>query len=185
MRLTAHGIAADLPPGWEGAITTQREIPASDAERRLGAPRRRTGVAGEPGAALAPGESDPGAAVADVTAPPAVHLGNFPLPPERGDFGSGAVEIMLPSNAFLALVEYGPECVDTPLFERAELPRDLRPEWFDPRGLQRQLPGQAGYQTFFTYRDRAFCLYVVLGERARAATLVSDVNRVLDSIAIG
>lgn len=180
MRLTGHGIVADLPRGWEGAITTQREIPPSDVARRAGAPQRRTGPGGEPGEAV-----DAAVAMAGVSAPPAVHLGNFPLPADRGDFGSGAVEIMLPSDAFVALVEYGPECVDTPLFERAEFPRRLRPDWFDARGLQRQLPGQAGFQTFFTYRDRAFCLYVVLGERGRARALVDDVNRVLDAIAIG
>lgn len=179
MRLTAHGIAADLPRGWEGAITAQRAIPASDEERRTGAPRRRTGIAGEPGeieTATAP----------SVAAPPAVHLANFALPPERGDFGSGAVEEMLPSGAFVALVEYGPECVGTPLFERVEdLPRRLEPAVFDPSGLQRQLPGQLGHQRFFTYRDRAFCLYVVLGSRGRAPDLVRDVNRVLAAIEIG
>lgn len=149
MRLAAHGIAVDLPEGWEGAITT-----------------------------AAP--DDPGKAAADPL--PVLHLATTALPPERGDFGSGAVERLGPDDAFVALLEYGPECAGTALFARQGMPRRLRASWFNRRALQRTIDGQAGLQRFFTHGDRAFCLYVVLGRDHDLDPLLARVHAALDAI---
>jgi hypothetical protein len=114
---------------------------------------------------------------------PVLHAGNFPLPVERGDFGSGAVQRMAPDNVLVVLFEYAPAATQTPLFAQRGLPR-LHPESFSPRQLQRTLPGQSGQQAFFTWRGRAFCLYVVLGSHARRAALVPAVARLLTGLTV-
>ncbi|CAN5487118.1 hypothetical protein BH20ACT2_BH20ACT2_07140 [soil metagenome] len=151
LRLSAHGITADLPDGWDGRIT-----------RRLD-----------------PSPATKGAFPAEREYPLA-HLGNFALPEQRGDFGSGAVDLMDGGNVFISLFEHGPESVGTALFARQGMPRRLRPSLFSAARLQRTLRGQAGAQFFFTDQGRAFCLYVVLGAQRRAEALVPIVNRTLE-----
>jgi len=115
---------------------------------------------------------------------PVVHLANFALPPGRGDFGSGAVEVMGPGQAFIALLEYEAAEAGTPLFAARGVPRP-RVADFAPNALQRRLPGQLGVQRFFTENGRAFCLYVVLGSREHATGLVGEVCGVLEHLEVG
>lgn len=158
MQLRGHGIRAELPGGWEGAI------------------RREAAPAGS-------GDGELAAASAAQTAP-VVHLATFALPADRGDFGSGAVDLMSDEDAFVALLEYGPEEADTPLFAAQGLPRRLDPRVFSGRSLQRAMRRQAGWQHFFTEAGRAFCLYVVLGDGGDANRQVRRVEEVLAQIEI-
>jgi hypothetical protein len=112
-----------------------------------------------------------------------LHAGNFALPRYRGDFGSGAVELMKPHHAFLSLFEYEPEAADKALFANSGFPA-IRPEHFSPQALQRTLPGQSGVQYFFHVGPRAFCLYVVLGSHRMRRPLVSEVSRLLATVAV-
>lgn len=162
MRLHGAGVAADLPRGWEGRI-----------RRGPQAPSAATAAAERDGRAPAlPPEEDLATA----------HLGTFPLPADRGDFGSGAVERMMAGDAFIALLEYEAASAATALFARAGLPRRLTPQQFSPASLQRTLTGQAGTQVFCNEAGRAFCLYVVLGNVTRAARTIGEVNRVLATV---
>ena len=147
MNIAAHGIAVDLPPGWEGAIT--------------GASTK-----------------------ADVDATPVVHLSTTALGPNRGDFGSGAVEDLGPNDVFVALVEYGADCVGTPMFAARGIPRRLPAGSFNRRALQRTLDGQCGQQLFFTEAGRAFCLYIVLGRDRDLAPLLDRVHAALAAIEV-
>jgi hypothetical protein len=165
MQLSGHGITAELPSGWEGRIS--RRI--ADATQAV------------PGAIE--GLATAAVAVAEETFPVA-HLANFALPSDRGDFGSGAVNVMGPDNVLLCLLEYGPECVNTPLFAPTGLPRHLNPGGFGANQLQRAIKGQAGQQLFFTEANRAFCLFVVLGAQRKASTLVPLADDVLSSLQI-
>ena len=160
MKLSGYGITTDLPPGWEGRIT-----------------KRATPV-GARGRATATGT------VGEVPAP-VVHLANFALPEQRGDFGSGAVDLMGADDVLVVLFEYGPECVGTELFERKGLPRKLTPTMFSGSALQRTISGQAGCQIFFTESGRAFCLYAVLGRQSSAARVLPQANATLASTKIG
>jgi hypothetical protein len=119
----------------------------------------------------------------DESSNPVLHLGNFALPPGRGDFGTGAVEVMGPADAFISLLEYDAEELGAPLFAAAGRPR-LTPDDFAPNALQRRLPGQLGCQKFFTENGRPFCLYVVLGSRRHAAELIAEVERVLANLEV-
>ena len=95
--LAAHGIDVALPAGWDGRI----------AVRADGAPE--------------PVVSASGTHVATLRARPVAHFANFGLPAERGDFGSGAVELMGDQDVFVVLFEYEPAAAQTALF------RDRRP----------------------------------------------------------
>ena len=158
MQLRGHGIRAQLPGGWEGAI---RRAPADPA-----------------------GAGDGQLAAAGVDSPPVVHLATFALPADRGDFGSGAVDLMTDDDAFVALLEYGPEEAGTPLFAAEGLPRKLDPRVFSGRSLQRAMRRQAGWQHFFTDGGRAFCLYVVLGDGGDANRQARRVEEVLAQLEI-
>jgi hypothetical protein len=116
--------------------------------------------------------------------PTVLHLGSFPLPAQRGSFGSGAVELMRPTDIFVSLFEYGPESAGTPLFAAEGIPGQFLASEFDRNALQRALPGQSGLQRFFTQGRRAFCLYVVLGSHIDRADLIPRLNAVLDTVEI-
>lgn len=160
MHLAGHGLRIELPQRWEGIIGRRPADPGAMA-RLPGAPE--TAVAARPEEQLLP----------------VAHLGTFALPGDRGDFGSGAVDVMGPEDVFLAIVEYGPECAGTALF--APLPRlpRLQPGQFGAARLQRVQRGQAGAQVFCTVGGRPFSVYAVLGGAGRAGSLVPEVNRVL------
>lgn len=152
MRLSAFGITTDLPAGWEGRITKRVTPGQHEVARTRGTP----------------GE----------VPNPVVHLANFALPEQRGDFGSGAVELMGAGHLFITLFEYGPESVGQALFAARGIPT-LRASMFNPAALQRAVAGQAGCQRWFTAASRAFCAYVVLGRHTEAPALVPHANVVL------
>ncbi len=118
------------------------------------------------------------------TTHPVLHAANFALPPNRGDFGSGAVEVMGPQDVLVVLLEYHADASRTALFRHQGLPVPLTPERFSPVGLQRVIPGQSGAQNFFTVGGRAWCLYVVLGSHAGRAALVPQANLPLATLLI-
>lgn len=156
MKLSAYGITTELPAGWEGRITKRVTPSTTDAP------------SGHPGARGTAGEAPH----------PVVHLANFALPERRGDFGSGAVDIMSAGHLLVILFEYGPESVGQALFAHRGIPV-LRPSMFSPSILQRTVAGQAGCQRWFTEAARAFCAYVVVGRHGDAPALAAQANRVL------
>lgn len=165
-KLAGHGVAVLLPKQWEGRIY-QRAVPtvasAMAAQTRAAYPNP-TGWPGE-------------------RSHPIVHLANFALPASRGDYGTGAVERMGATHIFIALLEFGSDCLGTALYEPRGLPR-VSAGQFNPNGMQRRVAGQAGFQHFFTEHNRPFCLYVVLGSHRQAVPLTRQVNAVLDQIEV-
>jgi len=114
---------------------------------------------------------------------PVLHMANFPLPSERGDFGSGAVELMRSDDLLVVLFEYGPESVGSALFSAQGVPIVSAGD-FDPNAMQRPLPGQSGAQYFFSVGGRAFCLYVALGSHLFRHELAPMVNEILGLLRI-
>jgi hypothetical protein len=174
--LRAHGFEVDVPTGWDGRVAVREPGPAAAppaASRPAGVAIAVTATA----AAVAVSAADPGGSEF-----PVVHLANFPLPAEMGDYGGGATEGMGASHLLINLAEFGPESVGTALYRRVDAIPRLRPADFDPLRMQRVLPGQSGAQRFFTLGDRAFGLYVVLGSHRRRTSSVPLVNQVLAGI---
>lgn len=189
MKLQAHGIETDLPPGWEGRIalravpgqplpnptgTTSFSAPAEGPATSFSTPLGGgTDLRSDDQAPEAPPRSG------STNGNPLVHLANFALPEQRGDFGSGAVDLMGEDHVLVVLFEYGPECVNTALFKQQGMPKQLTPQMFSSSALQRTLPGQAGCQIFFTEANRAFCCYTVLGRQWAANRVLPQANATL------
>jgi hypothetical protein len=159
--VAAHGLRVALPARWEARLY-RRERPDQPAWRV-----RHPNAYGS----------------AEEVSHPVLHLANFALPAGRGDFGTGAVELMRPAHAFVAVVEFDPEEAGRPLFAARGLPRPELGE-FAPNALQRRLPGQLGYQRFCTEHGRPFSVYAVLGSRHHAARLVEEVRAVLAGVTV-
>ena len=152
-RLAAHGLRVDVPAGWEAELSTQPD----------------------------PSMLDPGLDASD-TSLVVVHAANFSLPAERGDYGSGAVEIMDRNGIFAALVEFDSASATSKLFVHQGFPTRLDPADFAPDQLHLSLPGQAGLQQFFHVGPRAFCLYAVIGSYSMRSLLVPELNRLLSGL---
>jgi len=154
--LKAYGLEVTPPAGWDAEIFTRARDP------RVLTP---FGV--------------------QEAVPPIVHLANFGLPPVRGDYGGGAVEIMESGAVFVAVLEHDPEEADTALFRGRDIPWPLTENDFSPDNLQRGVGGQSGCQRFFLHSGRPFCLYVVLGSHRLRAVLVPQVNEALAALNLG
>ena len=111
----------------------QLHPPRGVGRAHLGPARRRArGASGSHG----------GAASFVAQPQPVVHLANFGLPEERGDFGSGAVELMGDRDVLIVLFEYEPEAAATALFKIRGHPCDRSPtNAFDPTMLRRGIAG--------------------------------------------
>ena len=155
--LSGSGISVDLPAGWGGHIR-------AESVKRL----TPTGV-------------DPPVV---VRSPTVVHLGNFPLPADRGEFGSGAVEVMQTQDVFMVLFEYESSSAGIGLFAYMGSPGAVTAGDFDPNQLQRGIPGQSGLQLFFSEAGRAFCWYVVVASHLDRADAMPFINHVLRSLVI-
>ena len=161
MTLSAEGLSVRLPRGWDGRIRFVVDGPSAALPAvHLGDP---VPIGGTTNAVL--------------------HVGNFGLPAQRGDYGSGAVEKMGARNVFAALVEFDPEAAGTPLFASAGLPR-IRGANFGPNAMQRVMPRMCGSQSFCTVAGRAFCLYSVLGSYALQRPLAALLDPVIQTITI-
>jgi hypothetical protein len=169
-RLAGYGLAVHLPDRWEGRIYQRAvSVPA--------APAVAAGTVAGPAAAQSVAHWQ------DDRPHPVLHLANFALPGSRGDFGTGAVERMGPEHAFIAVLQFGVDCLGTALYAPVGLPR-VAPRDFNPNGLQRRVAGQAGFQHFCTVSGRPLCLYVVLGAHRRAAALCPEINDVIERIEV-
>lgn len=121
---------------------------------------------------------------ADGVEHPFLHASNFALPKERAPFGSGVVQEMGPDDVFVALIEYAPSSVATPLFAVHGIPGRLGRGDFSTSSVQRTIRGQSGVQRFFHVAGRAFCLYVVLGGQPAFRAGLTDANLLLRSLRI-
>ena len=159
--IDAHGLAVDVPPGWEGRIFRRSRAGETQTSEVAGAP----------------------APMGELTFAVA-HVATVALPIDAADYGSDVVETLGPNDVFIVVKEFDPNEAGQRLFSRAGMPRSLAAEDFDPAALQRALEGQAGRQVFFNEAGRAFCLYVVLGGYQRRNQVIAQVNRVLGAIRI-
>lgn len=159
--LADGGLSVELPSGWDGQIRLAGQVAPDES------PRAR--------AATATATSAP--------APRVLHAASFALPVERGDYGSGAVEVMGGSDVLVCLLEHEPEAAATELFQRRGVPR-LTTAMFSPHTMQRTIAGMAGAQHFFQVGGRPFCLYVVVGSWRTRGPLVRLADQVVGSIQV-
>lgn len=113
-----------------------------------------------------------------------LHAATLALPEQRGDFGSGVVDLLSPDDVFVSLFEYDEADAGRALFAAQGLPRP-RPSDFSTAVLQRTQLGHSGAQFFFTAAGRPFCLHVVLGSHSRRAAGAATVGTLLARTRIG
>ncbi len=160
MRTERFGLRADSPPGWQVAINR--------------GPREPNAMVPDMAGRMVPSE--------EVTHP-VLHACTRSMPTDRGDFGSGVVDILGPEDVFIALVEYGSEVADQGLFAAQGFPK-LAPSQFAPNRLQRPLPGRSAAQQFFSVGGRAFCLFTVLGSHSRRMATVPKAVQVVRGLRV-
>lgn len=115
---------------------------------------------------------------------PVVHAATVPIPADRGDYGSGLVELLGPNDVFVSFLEFGSDAAATPLFGALTAVPGLTPDAYRPRALQRTIRGQGGVQRFFSVSGRAFCLYSVIGSIANRVPLTGRANQLIGSFHI-
>lgn len=117
-----------------------------------------------------------------------LHVGNFPLALDDGEFGDLSTALMPDTSSFAALTEYRPGGGLEPgkgLFSARRIPRRLDPTGFASSGLAHPRRGQVGMQHFFTAARRPFCLYVVIaGSRQARHRQLAAVDHVLGTVRI-
>jgi len=113
---------------------------------------------------------------------PVMHASTTTLPAVRGDYGSGAVELLGPDDVFVAVLDFGPEAAGTALFSGLRGVPGLTPDAFQARQLQRTIRGQAGVQRFFNTKGRGYCLYSVIGSIANRIPLTARANQLIGSL---
>ncbi len=112
-----------------------------------------------------------------------LHAMTREIPTDRGDFGTGAVDVLGADDIFVSLVEMDPAESGSALYADQGVPT-VAPGDFSPDGTQRPLPGQSGGQWFFNVAGRPFCLFVVLGSHARRAAGAARVNVLLAQLSV-
>jgi hypothetical protein len=115
---------------------------------------------------------------------PILHAATLALPAERGDYGSGLVELLGPGDVFVSILDFGPDAGRTPLFRTLSAVPVLTPDAYRPRQLQRTILGQAGVQRFFNAADRGLCLYSVIGSMANRVMLTARANQILGTVRV-
>jgi hypothetical protein len=91
---------------------------------------------------------------------PVVRLANFALPLTKNTYAEDIADGLREGQVVASLAEFSPTLADRGLYAPRGVP-DLGPDDLDPRAVQRQAPGRAGVQRFFSEHKRAFSLYVV------------------------
>jgi hypothetical protein len=165
-QLSAHGFDVEVPRGWDGAVYRR----GGDAIGKIATAVAKDGVAldGRAGRAL--------------HYPPILHLATFPLPPDRGDFGGGALDGMRARDLFVCLLEFETGSAGAPLFGADGVPWPLRPDDFSPSAMRVPIDNQAGCQRFFRVGARALTLYAVIGSHSLRRVLVPRINEALSGV---
>jgi hypothetical protein len=91
---------------------------------------------------------------------PVVRLANFALPLTKNTYAEDVADTLREGQVVASLAEFSPALADRGLYAPRGVP-ELGPADLDPRAVQRQAPGRAGVQRFFSEHQRAFSLYVV------------------------
>lgn len=114
---------------------------------------------------------------------PIVRLTNFAMPLTRDTYAEDVADELKPGHVVASLVEFDGALADRGLYAPQGVPT-LHETDLDPRAVQRQLPGQAGVQRFFSARGRAFSLYVVARQGPKLTQALQELHASLRSLVV-
>jgi hypothetical protein len=115
---------------------------------------------------------------------PVLHATDQPLSMHRSTFAPELAARAGSTGTLIALVEFDPDLANRGLYAPQGLSLPIRREDLHPKALQVPDPFQEGRQWFWSIRDRAFCLYVVLGVGLGAHERLALVNEALGTLRI-
>ncbi len=114
--------------------------------------------------------------------PTIMHVANFQLPADRGDYGGILLTRMGPIDVFVSLIDFGPLSEDQQLFAHEGIPLPLTADDFDPDTITRAIPNRSAAQLFFQAEGRGFSLYIVVGSHRDRVDMIPAINEALSSI---
>jgi hypothetical protein len=91
---------------------------------------------------------------------PVMRLANFALPLTKDTYAEDVADGLRPGRVVASLAEFSPALAGRGLYAPQGV-AGLGVADLDPRAVQRQAPGRAGVQRFFSEQGRAFSLYVI------------------------
>jgi hypothetical protein len=114
---------------------------------------------------------------------PVVRLANFALPLTKNTYAEDVADGLRGGEVVASLAEFSPTMAGRGLYASRGVP-ELEPGDLDPRAVQRQAPGRAGVQRFFSERGRAFSLYVVARRGAGLERAMHELTVQLRGLAV-
>lgn len=154
-------IAGAVPKGWHVRVARRPQVRAGATSPSTGKPLDGAG---------------------DVTRD-VLHAASRPLPRGLADFGGELIDALGPDDAFVALIDHGPEVAGSGLFARRGRPI-VSPSQFAANRLARYVPGRSAGQWFFSEGGHGFCLYAVVGAHSRRMATVPQLARVVSGIRV-
>jgi hypothetical protein len=115
---------------------------------------------------------------------PVIRLANFALPLTKNTYAEDVADGLRAGEVVASLAEFSPTLADRGLYAPRGVP-DLEPKDLDPRAVQRQAPGRAGVQRFFSAHARAFSLYVVARRGPGLDRAMHDLTIQLRGLTVG
>ena len=114
---------------------------------------------------------------------PVVRLANFALPLTKDTYAEDVADGLRPGRVVASLAEFSPALAGRGLYAPQGVPKvdvaDL-----DPRAVQRQAPGRAGVQRFFSEQGRAFSFYVIARSGPGLDRAMNELTSQLDGLVV-
>jgi hypothetical protein len=115
---------------------------------------------------------------------PVLHASDQGISMRRSTFAPELAARAGATGTLVVLVEFDPGLANEGLYATSGLPLPIRRTDLHPHALQIPDPLQEGRQWFLSIRDRAFCLYVVVGIGPGTHDRVALVNEALGTLRI-
>jgi hypothetical protein len=115
---------------------------------------------------------------------PVLHATDQALSTGRSTFAPELAARAGAAGVVIVLVEYDPHIANEGLFAAQGLSTPIRRTDLHPAAMQVPQPFQEGRQWFLSIRDRAFCLYLVVGTGPGLRDRLALVNEALGTLRI-
>ena len=159
--IRAHGLELAIPVGWNAEIFRLGDGSPADGDGPLNLTTREL-----------------------ENSPPVLHAATLDLPRGRGTYATEMIDRLGHGDAFVAVIDHGPEQARQEVFSMGVVPWPLLPDHFDPSASPQTKTGLVFVQRFFNQRDRAFALFAGIDEGPGRAVPVGRVNALLAGLKV-
>jgi hypothetical protein len=114
---------------------------------------------------------------------PVVRLANFALPLTKDTYAEDVADGLRPARVVASLAEFSPALAGRGLYAPRGVP-GVHVADLDPRAVQRQAPGRAGVQRFFSEHGRAFSFYAIARSGAGLDRAMEELTIQLEGLVV-